>query len=102
MQLNIMRNDNTLGSAYPWDEWVDIEFRVTDDVRENYQTIVHEVGHALGLDHPDGDGFNSNYDWKDTMMSYNDNPSLSLNEMWFSDADIFTLQRIYGVEVDTI
>ena len=35
-------------------------------------------------------------------MSYIDNPSLSLNEMWFSDADIYTLQRIYGLEENTI
>ena len=92
--------DSLLGASYAWDGYVDIEFRVLDDVRENYITIVHEVGHALGLDHPDGDGYNSNYDIQDTIMSYNGNSLLE--EIWFSDADIYTLQRIYGLEENTI
>ena len=46
--------ESTIGYAYVWDEYeyVDIEFSVLDDVRENYITIVHEIGHTLGLDHP--------------------------------------------------
>ena len=89
-------NNNTVGQAFAWDGWVDIDFKVTDDVRDNYITIVHELGHALGLAHPEGDGFNSNYDISETIMSYNGNQSLQ--DIWFSDADIYTLQRIYGVE----
>ena len=96
--IEYVPNDPVIGTAYLWDGWVDIEFRVLDDVRENYITIVHEIGHSLGLDHPDGNGFNSNYDIQDTIMSYNDNPSLE--DIWFSDADIYTLQRIYGLEED--
>ncbi len=96
--IEYVPSDPVIGTAYLWDGWVDIEFRVLDDVRQNYITIVHEIGHALGLDHPDGDGFNSNYDIQDTIMSYNGNPSLE--DIWFSDADIYTLQRIYGLEED--
>ena len=31
----------------------------------------HEIGHALGLSHPDGDGSNPDWDVSDTIMSYN-------------------------------
>ncbi|WP_269615700.1 hypothetical protein [Prochlorococcus marinus] len=92
-------NDGTVGEAFAWDNYVDIEFKVTEDVRENQITIIHEIGHALGLDHPDGDGNNSAFDISQTMMSYND--SSDLNEIWFSEADIYTLQRIWGEENET-
>ena len=31
----------------------------------------HEIGHALGLAHPDGDGANPDWNSSDTIMSYN-------------------------------
>jgi hypothetical protein len=33
-------------------------------------TIVHEIGHALGLDHPYGKPFSRRFDNSDTVMSY--------------------------------
>ena len=41
--------DPVIGTAYIWNGWVDIEFRILDDVRQNYITIVHEIGHSLEL-----------------------------------------------------
>ena len=42
--IEYVPNDPVIGTAYLWNGWVDIEFRVLDDVRENYITIVHEIG----------------------------------------------------------
>ena len=39
--------------------------------RKEGATIKHEILHVLGLDHPYGNGFNSAYSTRDTIMSYN-------------------------------
>ncbi len=35
-------------------------------------TLIHEIGHTLGLDHPEGDGWTKGYDLSTTVMSYNE------------------------------
>lgn len=61
-------------------------------------TIVHEIGHGLGLSHPYEDPKNGNWNTDDTIMSYNISPDGW--GTWFSDLDIAALIEIWGVEND--
>lgn len=61
---------------------------------EEKMSIVHEVGHALGLIDL---GFDSEWDHYDSIMSYNRREGLPPNT-WFSESDIKAIQSIWGVE----
>ena len=71
-----------------WDYSADWEF--------DRATIIHEIGHSLGLGHPDGDGFNPNYTSEDTVMSYNEGPN-GWSVEW-TQSDIDALVSIWGKE----
>ena len=63
-------------------------------------TIIHEIGHALGLSHPYERPFDSAFNTDDTVMSYNESPDGW--DTWFSEADINALQTIWGTEDDSV
>ena len=94
-----MVEDHTSQSDLWWDAmWKDTDGRASlSDFDKN--TIVHELGHSLGLSHPYEDPENPLFDTSDTIMSYNEGPDGW--DTWFSDADIQALQALWGSEEDT-
>ena len=59
-------------------------------------TIIHELGHAMGLAHPSGEGTNPLWTTDQTVMSYNMSP-----DGWdytFSEADQHSLVHLWGAE----
>ena len=90
-------NDHGSGSESYWDiYWKNTGGSSLNSFNAN--TIVHEIGHALGLSHPYEDPWNSNWTTDDTIMSYNISPDGW--DTWFSDLDIQALQSIWGIEND--
>ncbi len=71
-----------------------------------YSTIIHELGHSMGLEHPFGDGYAEGVDINQSVMSYYSyNGYDAFNHQYFdvisyssySEADIMALQNIYGL-----
>ena len=99
--------DNIIGQALAqrneagtwWDIfWKDSPETGDIDIQANQNTILHEIGHTLGLSHPFDDPFNKEWNSNDTIMSYNAAPDGWDN--WFSQNDLNALIRIWGREND--
>lgn len=93
-------NDMVRGAAwlmgYGKYSWFDIGWKYTQDWNADKNTIIHEIGHALGLGEP---GFDPQFNSSDTVMSYNPNAWGSFSTSW-SDLDLSALISQWGLEDD--
>jgi Ca2+-binding RTX toxin-like protein len=88
----------TGGEASMQDSWYDVTWKndgsslMTD---EETQTLVHEIGHIAGLDHPNGNGYESGWDQTISVMSYFEGDFMPIT---FSELDIEALQTMFSTE----
>lgn len=96
-------DDQVIGLASPLEGWYDVQWKeqsLSEALSHDEQvTIVHELGHALGLSHPNNKPSDPRYTTADTIMSYNINYSIPYPT--FTSADIAALQAIWGLENDS-
>ncbi|HEY1383550.1 MAG TPA: M10 family metallopeptidase, partial [Dongiaceae bacterium] len=98
--------------AYPeaGDIWFDHQYAPNLQMAPGqfgFETLIHEIGHAIGLDHPFDDGFGepilpatqSNQQY--SIMAYNMAPGSSIEAMTPMLLDILAIQYIYGANMST-
>jgi len=84
-------------TVIPAESGITIEAELNDDPGlspSEQRTVVHEIGHGLGLEHPGGNPDDPAFTDRDTIMSYRLGGSEPAT--WFSSHDLRALQEIWG------
>ena len=84
-------NDSEFTTEEVYNEYGEVVDHITTLSDDTKYVIAHELLHALGLQHPDDDGYNVGYTADDTLMSYNRTGNFELTNL-----DSTALESIWG------